>query len=43
MGLPPGPAVSRRLGEVEKNWVAAGFPADRNKAMAIAREVLGIR
>ena len=43
MGLPPGPAVSRRLGEVEQLWVAAGFPADRNRTMAIAREVLGVR
>jgi poly(A) polymerase len=43
MGLPPGPAVSRRLGEVEQQWVAAGFPADRNRVMAIAREVLGVR
>ncbi|MFN7400506.1 MAG: CCA tRNA nucleotidyltransferase [Sandaracinobacter sp.] len=43
MGLPPGPAVSRRLAEVEQLWVAAGFPADRNKTMAIAREVLGVR
>ncbi len=43
MGLPPGPAVSRRLGEVEQMWVAAGFPADRNKTMVIAREVLGVR
>jgi poly(A) polymerase len=43
MGLPPGPAVSRRLGEVEQKWVAAGFPADRSKTMALAREVLGVR
>lgn len=43
MGLPPGPAVSRRLAEVEQRWVAAGFPADRAKTMAIAREVLGLR
>lgn len=43
MGLPPGPAVSRRLGEVEQLWVAAGFPADRNRTMALAREVLGVR
>ncbi|MGI4879446.1 MAG: CCA tRNA nucleotidyltransferase [Janthinobacterium lividum] len=27
-GLPPGPEVSRRLGEVEREWIAAGFPAD---------------
>ncbi len=43
MGLAPGPAVSRRLGEVEQRWVAAGFPADRSRTMAIAREVLGVR
>jgi poly(A) polymerase len=43
MGLPPGPAVSRRLAEVEQLWVAAGFPADRNRTMAIARDVLGVR
>jgi poly(A) polymerase len=43
MGLPPGPAVSRRLAEVETRWVAAGFPPDRNKVMAIAREVLEVR
>lgn len=42
MGLPPGPAVSRRLGEVEQRWIAAGFPPDRNRVMAIAREVLGL-
>jgi poly(A) polymerase len=27
-GLPPGPEVSRRLGDVERDWIAAGFPAD---------------
>ena len=43
MGLPPGPIVSRRLAEVEQRWVAAGFPADRAKTMALAREVLGVR
>ena len=43
MGLPPGPQVSRRLGEVEQQWVAAGFPASRESAMALAREVLGVR
>lgn len=43
MGLPPGPQVSRRLGEVEQLWVSAGFPADRAKVMAIARDVLGVR
>ena len=27
-GLKPGPEVSRRLGDVERAWVAAGFPDD---------------
>lgn len=43
MGLPPGPIVSRRLGDVEQRWIEAGFPADRNRTLAIAREVLGLR
>jgi poly(A) polymerase len=43
MGLTPGPAVSRRLGEVERKWIAAGFPADRNRVMAIAREVMEVK
>jgi len=43
MGLPPGPAVSRRLGEVEQRWIAAGFPPDRNAVTVLAREVLGVR
>ncbi|TPE63739.1 CCA tRNA nucleotidyltransferase [Sandaracinobacter neustonicus] len=43
MGLPPGPVVSRRLAEVETRWIEAGFPADRNRVMALARDVLGIR
>lgn len=43
MGLPPGPAVSRRLAEVERRWVEAGFPADRSRVMALARDVLEVR
>jgi poly(A) polymerase len=43
MGLPAGPAVSRRLAEVESRWVAEGFPPDRSRTMAIARTVLGAR
>ena len=43
MGLPPGPAVSRRLAEVEERWIAAGFPPSEEKTRAIARDVLGIR
>lgn len=42
MGLPPGPAVSRRLHEVEDRWIAAGFPPAAASARAIAREVLGL-
>lgn len=41
MGVPPGPEVSRLLGEVERRWVAAGFPASRAETLAIARESLG--
>jgi poly(A) polymerase len=41
MGVPPGPDVSRLLGEVERRWVAAGFPSDRAETLAIARESLG--
>ena len=26
-GMPPGPEVARRLGEIERAWIAAGFPA----------------
>lgn len=43
MGLPPGPAVSRTLGEVERQWVAAGFPGGRADVLAIARAVMGVR
>lgn len=43
MGLPPGPQVSRRLAEVEQRWIAAGFPAERHKLMAMARDVLGVK
>jgi hypothetical protein len=43
MGLAPGPAVSRRLAEIEKCWIEAGFPPERDRVMAIAREVLGVR
>jgi poly(A) polymerase len=43
MGVPPGPEVSRLLTLVEQKWMAAGFPPDRAKAAAIAREVTGHR
>ncbi|MFN7175344.1 MAG: CCA tRNA nucleotidyltransferase [Thermaurantiacus sp.] len=41
MGIPPGPDVSRLLGDVERRWVAAGFPSSRAETLAIARESLG--
>jgi poly(A) polymerase len=43
MGLPPGPAVSRRLAEIEQRWIAAGFPPERAAVAAIARDLLGMR
>lgn len=33
-GLAPGPDVSRRLGDVERDWIAAGFPADIDPIVA---------
>ncbi len=42
MGLAPGPAVARRLAEVEARWIAAGFPGERHRVQAIARDVLGL-
>jgi poly(A) polymerase len=42
MGVPPGPEVSRLLGEVERRWVAAGFPAGRAATLALARDALGL-
>lgn len=33
-GLAPGPEVSRRLGDVERDWIAAGFPADIDPIIA---------
>jgi poly(A) polymerase len=38
MGLPPGPLVARTLGQVERQWVAEGFPGrDRVQSMARAQ------
>ena len=42
MGLPPGPAVSRRLREVEEIWISNGFPQSVATTTAIARDVLGV-
>ncbi|WP_448582047.1 CCA tRNA nucleotidyltransferase [Thermaurantiacus sp.] len=43
LGLPPGPAVSRGLAEVEACWIAAGFPTDRALVMTLARQTLGLQ
>lgn len=40
LGLSPGPAVSRALGQVEQRWIEAGFPADRAAVLTIARDVV---
>ena len=40
LGVPPGPEVSRLLAEVERRWVKAGFPAERDAALALARAAL---
>ena len=37
MGLPPGPVVARTLQEIERDWVAAGFPLDEGELRALAR------
>ncbi len=34
-GVPPGPAVARRLGQFERAWVAAGFPQDAQAVSAL--------
>lgn len=43
MGVPPGPEVSKKLAAVEDRWLAAGLPADREHAAALAREIVGRR
>jgi poly(A) polymerase len=37
MGLTPGPAVARTLQKIERDWAAAGFPADKPRQLEIAR------
>jgi poly(A) polymerase len=34
MGLPPGPRVAATLHRIEKDWMDAGFPADRVRTIA---------
>lgn len=40
LGVVPGPKVSSLLKAVEADWVAAGFPADREAVLAMARQRL---
>ncbi len=37
MGLEPGPVVARTLQLIERDWVQAGFPGDREAVRALAR------
>jgi poly(A) polymerase len=41
MGLAPGPEVARTLQAIEREWVEAGFPADRDAVRAIAARHVG--
>lgn len=38
LGVPHGPAVAATLRAVEDRWIAAGFPADRDALLALARD-----
>lgn len=40
LGVPMGPEVSRLLLKVENDWVDAGFPADRDAVIELARQAL---
>jgi poly(A) polymerase len=37
MGLEAGPVVAATLQAIERDWAAAGFPADKDKVRALAR------
>jgi poly(A) polymerase len=37
MGLTAGPLVAAALQETEREWIAAGFPADKAAVRAMAR------
>jgi len=39
LGVAPGPAIGRYLGEVEEWWIAGGFTADRQACLAKLREL----
>ncbi len=40
LGLPPGPAVSHMLAQIERQWIASGFPPERAPLLAAARGLL---
>lgn len=40
LGVPMGPAVSRLLLQVENDWIDAGFPADRDAVLDLARQAV---
>jgi poly(A) polymerase len=40
LGVPQGPAVSTAMRTFEDAWIAAGFPADREEALALARQAV---
>jgi poly(A) polymerase len=37
MGLRPGPLVARTLQAIEREWIGASFPADRETVSSLAR------
>jgi poly(A) polymerase len=41
MGLAPGPVVARTLQQIEREWVAAGFPKDRGTMREMAARAVG--
>jgi poly(A) polymerase len=42
MGLPPGPVVAKSLQQVERDWIAAGFPAEAETRRIAGQVVAGV-
>ena len=40
MGLTAGPVVAKTMQALEEQWIAAGFPADKNAVRAMARRLV---
>jgi poly(A) polymerase len=40
MGLTAGPVVAKTMQALEEEWIAAGFPADKNAVRAMARRLV---